>query len=411
MKDNKVKGGLSMGFTIIANTLSKYQEEPGITDIIIPENVNVISPSVFSGCTSIESVIIPEGVTCIEEFIFEGCCNLKSVQIPETVVSIKHRAFSGCSQLQSINIPKNVREIRSLAFSYCTNLTDVTIQEGIKVIGPSAFKSCRNLSAISFPRSLKEIHSGAFENCSGLTSAVVPEGVMVCASAFDGCVNLPEHISSERKEMIQELIDNHWECDLINDCRKADDYTASIALACLRNNLDYQVLLNLFKHTNIHEEEYYTIGQVLDYLFSYKDGIKANRVSDRLLCETFNMLNQAEYRECIMEDKYSVYSLPQVFLNYLCDKNGVPRLMDFDEDFENYCGMIAEDIIDGIRVSFYLDRYYEDDDGRRDISGNLLLRDILVKHGAKIASHCIWFSNEQLQEIRDRNNISQFIDE
>ena len=72
-----------MGFKINNGVLEKYTEEPGITEVIIPEGVTSIGESAFEGCDSLTSITIPEGVTSIGERAFYRCINLTSITIPE----------------------------------------------------------------------------------------------------------------------------------------------------------------------------------------------------------------------------------------------------------------------------------------------------------------------------------------
>ena len=44
-----------MGFEIVNGVLKKYTEEPGVFDVIIPDNVTEIGYAAFAGCTSTSS--------------------------------------------------------------------------------------------------------------------------------------------------------------------------------------------------------------------------------------------------------------------------------------------------------------------------------------------------------------------
>ncbi len=64
----------------------------------VPQGVESIGDSAFSGCKSLTSVTIPGSVTSIGN-AFNGCVWLKSVTIPDSVTSIGDEAFSGCDSL------------------------------------------------------------------------------------------------------------------------------------------------------------------------------------------------------------------------------------------------------------------------------------------------------------------------
>ena len=47
-----------MGFEIKNGVLDKYSEEPGVTDVVIPDSVTSIGRSAFYGCSSLTSVVV-----------------------------------------------------------------------------------------------------------------------------------------------------------------------------------------------------------------------------------------------------------------------------------------------------------------------------------------------------------------
>ena len=73
-----------MGFEIVNGVLKKYTEEPGVFDVIIPDNVTEIGYAAFAGCTSPTRIMIPDGVTIIGYRAFAYCKRLTSIVIPDT---------------------------------------------------------------------------------------------------------------------------------------------------------------------------------------------------------------------------------------------------------------------------------------------------------------------------------------
>ena len=128
-----------MGFEISNNKLIKYTEEPGITNISIPNDVTSIGKSAFFGCKSLKSITIPDSVTSIGHEAFSWCSSLKSITIPDSVTNIGWYAFYHCTSLTSITIPASVTLIGSLIFDSCTSLKNVTINldniNNIEILG------------------------------------------------------------------------------------------------------------------------------------------------------------------------------------------------------------------------------------------------------------------------------------
>lgn len=119
--------------------LERYPERKADISYAIPEGVNSIGRSAFSGCDNLTSITIPEGVTSIGYGAFSGCENLTSVAISAGVTSIGNSAFHNCSSLNSIAIPDGVTYIGKRAFAYCRSLTSITIPSSVKSIGADAF--------------------------------------------------------------------------------------------------------------------------------------------------------------------------------------------------------------------------------------------------------------------------------
>ena len=59
-----------MGFTIRNGKLKRYTEEPGVTEITIPDSVTKIGERAFYGCKSLTSVTIPDSVRIIDIVAF-----------------------------------------------------------------------------------------------------------------------------------------------------------------------------------------------------------------------------------------------------------------------------------------------------------------------------------------------------
>ena len=180
-----------MAFQIKNGVLTKYTEEPGITDVVIPDGVTGIWNFAFQGCKRLTGVTIPESVTSIGGGAFVDCVSLTSVAIPEGIASIVDKTFSGCESLTSVTIPESVTKIRDYAFSDCKSLTSVTIPESVTSIGSGAFKGCVSLTSVAIPEGIASIVNETFSGCESLISVTIPESVICIGDcAFSECRNL-----------------------------------------------------------------------------------------------------------------------------------------------------------------------------------------------------------------------------
>ena len=234
-----------------SNPLSKakhlYLNGVEVTDLIIPEDVSIISDIAFLNCESIVGLTLHDNIE-IGQNSFSGCsikklnflegtktidsgmvlCKdvLTEINIPNTVMTIESDALSNCTSLESIVVGANnpiyhssgnclietnsktlilgcknsvipidcsITSIGDYAFYNCTGLTSVIIPDSVTSIGRYTFKSCTGLRSITIGNSVKSIDFNAFNGCTGLTSVIIPDSVTsIGDSAFGGCSSLQE---------------------------------------------------------------------------------------------------------------------------------------------------------------------------------------------------------------------------
>lgn len=73
---------------------------------------------------------------------------ISTVTLPENLETIEPSAFSGLSNLKEINFPTTLVNLGGDAFYECRSLQKVTISDGLSTIHPSVFKDCNKLSCI-----------------------------------------------------------------------------------------------------------------------------------------------------------------------------------------------------------------------------------------------------------------------
>ena len=164
------------------------------TDIVIAKEyegypVKSISFNAFADNEYITSVIIPEGVEYVCESAFSGCSKLEEIIIPDSLKEIGNSAFS-YSAIKSIYVPR-VELIGNFAFAYCENILVVEIGTELDSLGIGAFDGCTKLREVvnnSKTRISKEdrtVPSGVISVHQG-TSLIDKEGDFFFYTLYDG---------------------------------------------------------------------------------------------------------------------------------------------------------------------------------------------------------------------------------
>jgi hypothetical protein len=143
------------------NAATPYQ----LSEIVLPETIEVIDGSAFSGATNLRRVVFPRG---------SGMTYLGS------------EAFLDARRFSSFVLPASLTSIGTNVFAY-SGLTDLSFEAGCKltVLPSGTFRSCP-LTAITLPASIREIGDEAFAG-SGLPSIDIPATVTsMGVSVFSG---------------------------------------------------------------------------------------------------------------------------------------------------------------------------------------------------------------------------------
>lgn len=151
-------------------------------------NIKDIGEGAFEGCTGLTSVVLPENLLRIEASLFQGCTGLTVVNIPQCVTAIGTSAFASCSRLQSVAIPDEVERIEDYAFKGYSNMKHLAIGNSVKKIGVEAFGECRRLKSLSIPASVDSILS-SFVDCDSVSSLELKDGnrpILIEGKCFNG---------------------------------------------------------------------------------------------------------------------------------------------------------------------------------------------------------------------------------
>lgn len=179
-----------------------------------PEGLTVkqIGYQAFAYNMNITEVILPDTVEIISDYAFIGCMSLKKVTVGEGLTSVKTYAFYQCTKLKDINLTTN-HEIQTSAMYgtpwldahtdefviYGGNLIDyngaggdVVVPDGVKRIYGHAFADKSNITSVTIPDSCEWVVGAVFMNCSSLESLSIPSSVISFGGErlFEGCTSL-----------------------------------------------------------------------------------------------------------------------------------------------------------------------------------------------------------------------------
>ncbi|MCM1023619.1 MAG: leucine-rich repeat domain-containing protein [Prevotella sp.] len=192
--------------------LTDYNGDDSV--VKIPDIVNEIDDSAFSGCSA-EKIIIPDSVEKIGDNAFEDCGDLVEIVLPDRLRCFGTHVFSGCDSLKSIELPTGIDTIGEECFSNCANLERVILPDSLDEIGENAFEYC-GFEEIEIPEDVTVIGEGAFQYCESLEKIKIPEGVTsIGENAFAGCSSLKKVYLPDTLESLGE---NEDESDVFCDC-------------------------------------------------------------------------------------------------------------------------------------------------------------------------------------------------
>ncbi|MDE7298123.1 MAG: leucine-rich repeat protein [Lachnospiraceae bacterium] len=161
-------------------------EGSSLAKIVIPDSVTRFGEGVFKN-SELSSVTLPAGIRKIENYMFDHTPRLTQITIPDSVEIIGDYAFFGCG-LTQITIPDAVEIIGDSAFEYSC-LTSIALPASVKTIGNSAFE-CRDLKTVSMQDSVTKLGKRAFA-WSELQDIRLSNQLMeIKEETFDFCPNL-----------------------------------------------------------------------------------------------------------------------------------------------------------------------------------------------------------------------------
>lgn len=191
------------------------------SSVYIPESIEKIGMAAFANCSYLQKVTYAEGSPLkeIAQSSFGFCSSLTEVTLPQSVEVIGVYAFYGCTALKSLSLPETVKEISAFAFSSpiyagMMSLEEINFPQNLEKIGEQAFCYNMGIKKIALPESLKDVEEpvyeddgvtqktdatgapmfktdyaigyGAFHTCTALEEAEIPSGVKTVRSGVFG---------------------------------------------------------------------------------------------------------------------------------------------------------------------------------------------------------------------------------
>jgi hypothetical protein len=209
--DPSISGALTLpeeidGLPVVKVDDQAFYQFQGITQLTIPQTLDVIDYRAFYNCNGLKRIDIPEGVTRIEKEAFWNCHYVTNITLPASLTSIGDFALGNGNRLISFTVHSNnpaYCDVEGVLFNKeQTALIDYpekwknsqvyAIPEGTRSINDRAFNAVWFLRSITFPDSVTHIGEFAFVNCGNWTNAVLPEATLAVGfGAFMGCRSLP----------------------------------------------------------------------------------------------------------------------------------------------------------------------------------------------------------------------------
>ncbi|MBO4653328.1 MAG: leucine-rich repeat protein [Lachnospiraceae bacterium] len=202
------------GFVIRDGRMIRYEGDPEVTEIVIPDGVREVEMGSFRNNKNIKSLVFPEGVEKIGPF--SGMSNLEKITFPTTLREIWYGALEDTGWYQKqpkgqiicgkalykytgdeeeVVVEDGIETIVTGAFRGNKTLRRVVVPDSVTVIWAGVFKDCANLSEVILPKRMDFLSSNSFENCVSLREITLPDGMTALGNdVFKGCVNLREGI-------------------------------------------------------------------------------------------------------------------------------------------------------------------------------------------------------------------------
>ncbi|MBQ5399000.1 MAG: leucine-rich repeat protein [Ruminococcus sp.] len=166
LPDYALSGTISLNTVLFPSGLleiGKYVfSNSGISEIIIPANVEKVSTGAFRNCSGLTKVKLSSQMNSVSANCFSGCSSLSSVTIPNSVDTIGDNAFYGCTSLERIDLPSSIYDFGKFAFYGCTSLREIDLPNFTTTIGEGCFQNDTAIKKLFIPPTVVNIGANCF---------------------------------------------------------------------------------------------------------------------------------------------------------------------------------------------------------------------------------------------------------
>ena len=165
------------GLAIISNYA--FESCASLMSVSIPSSTSQIGYHAFANCYSIQKVEINSESPdfYIDYYAFFKCSSITQMTLPNVIQIIRYYCFSETGPIEEVCIPASVQVIENHAF-YKSKIKKLVFSNSseLEMISEFAFSQCENLESIEFPNTLKNISQHCFSNTK-LESIKLPESI------------------------------------------------------------------------------------------------------------------------------------------------------------------------------------------------------------------------------------------
>ena len=165
----KVDGYSKANDGLLGNGSNIFLNGEMITNLAIPNDIEVVNSCAFACSPGIVSVAIGDNVAFIGSYAFANCSNLKEITVSGDLESLGVAVFYGSEWFELQNDgPVYVGNILCDYKGEVPTDCDLQIKDGTKSVAPQVFFNNSDLRSIYIPASVEDIGQQAFSACINL---------------------------------------------------------------------------------------------------------------------------------------------------------------------------------------------------------------------------------------------------